>query len=238
MGPHAIKVMASGGVVSPTDPIRLPQYSEEELRAVVDEARRRDSYVAAHAYPAQAIRRAVEAGVRSIEHGNLLDDAAADQMAAAGAFLVPTLIAYDAMDRRGDEARLSSDGQQKNREVLERGQAAAALALKAGVRVGWGSDLMGSLEDEQLGGLRLQVEALGLAQTLRSVTEVNAELLQLTDRGQVAVGQRADLLLLPGDLADDPALLWEERPGRVVIQAGRIVARDGHLVGMPSPSLR
>lgn len=230
MGAHAIKVMASGGVVSATDPIRLGQYSDEELAAIVDEATRRDSYVAAHVYPADLVRRVVALGVRSVEHGNLLDEAAAAEMAAAGAFLVPTLIAYDAMDRRGAEAGLSADGQAKNQEVLVRGQEAVRIALAAGVSVGFGSDLMGDLEDEQLGGLRLQTEAAGLEQTLRSATEVNAELLRLPDRGRVAEGLRADLVVLPGRLEDDPALLWEERPGRAVIQAGRVVARDGRLV--------
>lgn len=234
-GAHAIKVMASGGVVSPTDPILIPQYSEEELRAVVDEAARRESYVAAHAYPAPAIARAVAAGVRSIEHGNLLDQQVAGQMAQAGAFLVPTLIAYDAMNRRGPECGLPPDGQRKNQQVLERGQEAVRIALREGVAVGWGSDLMGDLEDEQLAGLRLQAEAAGWEQTLRSATEVNAELLRLGDRGRVAEGLRADLLMLPGDLADDPALLWEPRPGRVVVQGGRVVARDGRLVDGPAP---
>lgn len=230
MGAHAIKVMASGGVVSATDPIRLGQYSDEELVAAVDEARRRDSYVAAHVYPADQIRRVVALGVRSVEHGNLLDEEAAVQMAAAGAFLVPTLVAYDAMHRRGAEAGLSQEGQRKNQEVLAQGQDAVRIALAAGVRVGFGSDLMGDLEDEQLVGLRLQVEAAGLEATVRSVTQVNAELLRLPDRGRVAEGLRADLLVLPGRLEDDPALLWQERPGRTVIQAGRVVARDGRLV--------
>lgn len=229
-GAHAIKVMASGGVVSATDPIRLGQYSDEELAAVVDEARRRDSYVAAHVYPAEEVRRVVALGVRSVEHGNLLDEQAAAEMAAAGAFLVPTLITYDAMSRRGAEAGLSEEGQRKNQEVLERGQQAVRTALAAGVAVGFGSDLMGDLEDEQLAGLRLQTAAAGLDETLRSATEVNAALLRLPDRGRVAEGLRADLLVLPGRLADDPALLWEERPGRTVIQAGRVVARDGRLV--------
>lgn len=230
MGAHAIKVMASGGVVSATDPIRLGQYSDEELSAIVDEARRRDSYVAAHVYPADLVRRVVALGVRSVEHGNLLDETAAAEMAAARAFLVPTLIAYDAMHRRGAEAGLSEDGQVKNQEVLERGRQAVQIALAAGVQVGFGSDLMGDLEDEQLAGLRLQVDAAGLEATLRSATEVNAELLRLPDRGRIEEGLRADLLMLPGSLEDDPALLWEERPGRTVVQAGRVVARDGRLI--------
>ena len=99
-GSHVIKVFASGGVVSPTDPLRLSQYSAEELRAVCDEARRRNSYVAAHAYSPEAIAHAVTSGVRSIEHGNLLDDATAALMAEHGAYLVPTLIAYQAMAER------------------------------------------------------------------------------------------------------------------------------------------
>ena len=88
-GSHLIKVFASGGVVSPTDPLRLSQYSAEELRAVCDEAARRNSYVAAHAYSPEAITHAVTSGVRSIEHGNLLDDATAALMAEHGAYLVP-----------------------------------------------------------------------------------------------------------------------------------------------------
>ncbi|AXH96378.1 metal-dependent hydrolase family protein [Ornithinimicrobium avium] len=229
-GVHAIKVMASGGVVSPTDPIQLSQYSEEELETVCREAARRGSYVAAHAYPAEAVRRAVAAGVRSIEHGNLIDEGAADDMAAAGAFLVPTLVAYDAMSRRGSDSGLSAEGLRKNGEVLLRGQDAVQLAHRAGVRVGWGSDLMGDLEDEQLRGLELQADASGLDETLRSATEVNAELMGLTDRGRIEVGLRADLLILPGRLAEDPALLWTNRPGRIVIQSGRVAARDGRLV--------
>src|SRR5262249_22620004 len=75
-GAHAVKIMASGGVISPSDPLRVPQYSPEEIRAVTDETTRRGSYVAAHAYSAEAIRAAVANGVRSIEHGNLLDEPA------------------------------------------------------------------------------------------------------------------------------------------------------------------
>ncbi|WP_417563414.1 amidohydrolase family protein [Microbacterium sp.] len=100
-GAHAIKIMTSGGVFSLTDPIRNPQYSAEEVRAVVEEATRRGSYVAAHAYSSEAVIHSIENGVRSIEHGNLIDAATAARMARLGAFLVPTLAAYDAMDRRG-----------------------------------------------------------------------------------------------------------------------------------------
>jgi imidazolonepropionase-like amidohydrolase len=219
-GAHAIKVMTSGGVVSPSDPIRRPQYSAGEIRAVTEEAERRGSYVAAHAYSPEAIAHSVSGGVRSIEHGNLLDPPTADLMASHGAYLVPTLAAYEALDRRGAELGLSPVSQAKNREVLHAGQQAIRLAREAGVPIGWGSDLMGPLEDHQLHGLRLQVEVEGPLETLRSATSVNAALLRREDLGRIAVGARGDLVIFAGNPIDDPALLWSA-DGRTVIAGGR-----------------
>ncbi|MEV4346339.1 amidohydrolase family protein [Actinoplanes sp. NPDC049596] len=223
-GAHAIKIMASGGVVSLTDPIRIPQYSPEEIQAVTSEAARRGSYVAAHAYSPEAIRHAVENGVRTIEHGNLLDADTATLMAAKGAFLVPTLAAYDAMDRRGDALGMAPISQQKNREVLEAGRKAVELARAAGVQVGFGTDLMGVLEEEQLQGLRLQVEVDGPLLALRSATSVNAELIGRDDLGRVAPGAVADLLVIDGNPFDDSSVLWAGPANRTVIQAGAIVS--------------
>jgi imidazolonepropionase-like amidohydrolase len=219
-GAHAIKIMTSGGVVSPSDPIRIPQYSPEEVRAVTGEAARRGSYVAAHAYSPEAIVHSVENGVRSIEHGNLLDAPTADLMAARGAFLVPTLAAYDAMERRGAELGLAAVSQAKNREVLAAGRQAIEIARSAGVRIGFGTDLMGELEDEQLHGLRLQVEVGGALETLRSATSVNAELIGRDDLGRVAVGASADLVLFDGNPFEDPSVLWRGPDSQTVIQAG------------------
>ena len=114
----------------------MPQYSPEEIRVVAEEAARRGSYVAAHAYSAEAIAVAVANGVRSIEHGNLLDAPTAALMAERGAFLVPTLVTYDAMERRGAELGLAPVARAKNREVLDAGRAAIGLAREAGVRIG------------------------------------------------------------------------------------------------------
>lgn len=222
-GAHAIKIMASGGVVSPTDPIRLPQYSAEEIAAIVDEATRRESYVAAHAYSPEAIRHCIDHGVRSIEHGNLLDEPTAQAMAERAAFLVPTLATYDAMDRRGAQAGMSAVARAKNREVLSAGRDAVATARAAGVRIGFGTDLMGELEDEQLTGLRLQTEVEGPLRTLRSATSVNADLLQRPDLGRLRVGSAGDVVVLPGNPLSEPALLWSPRRPPVVIARGRIV---------------
>ncbi|MBN8207084.1 amidohydrolase family protein [Microbacterium esteraromaticum] len=219
-GAHAIKVMASGGVFSLTDPIRIPQYSEDELRAVVDEATRRGSYVCAHAYSSEAVQHAITAGVRSIEHGNLIDEQTAKLMAQAGAFLVPTLAAYDAMDRRGADIGLNAISLQKNSEVLAKGQHAVRLAHAAGVRVGFGTDLMGDLEDDQLAGIRLQVEAGSAADTLRSMTTVNAELIGDPALGHLGAGAYGDAVLLASDPLTDPSALWRQDSRVAVIRAG------------------
>lgn len=219
-GAHAIKVMASGGVFSLTDPIRIPQYSENELRAVVDEATRRGSYVCAHAYSSEAVQHAITAGVRSIEHGNLIDEQTAELMAQAGAFLVPTLAAYDAMDRRGADIGLNAISLQKNSEVLAKGQHAVRLAHAAGVRVGFGTDLMGDLEDDQLAGIRLQVEAGSAADTLRSMTTVNAELIGDPALGHLGAGAYGDAVLLASDPLADPSALWRQDSRVAVIRAG------------------
>ncbi|HEY1641894.1 MAG TPA: amidohydrolase family protein [Streptosporangiaceae bacterium] len=221
-GAHAIKIMTSGGVMSLADPIRIPQYSAEEIRAVTEEAARRGSYVAAHAYSPEAIAHSVSNGVRTIEHGNLLDAETAAAMAAADAFLVPTLACYDAMERRGEEIGMVAVSRQKNREVLESGQRAVELARAAGVRVGFGTDLMGLLEDEQLNGLRLQAEVDGIWTALRSATSVNAELIGRPDLGRVAEGCVADLLVLDGNVADTPSVVWAPAAERTIVQGGQV----------------
>jgi len=223
-GAHAIKVMTSGGVFSLTDPIRVPQYSPEELRAITEEAARRGSYVAAHAYSSEAVMHSIENGVRSIEHGNLIDSATAAAMAAAGAFLVPTLAAYDAMDRRGAEIGLNEISLAKNTEVLSRGQEAIQFALAAGVSVGFGSDLMGDLEDDQLCGVRLQIQAAGALEALRSLTEVNARLIGDARLGHLGAGAFGDAIVLSADPIAEPSALWEPDARAAVVQGGSVVA--------------
>jgi len=220
-GAHAIKIMASGGVMSLTDPIRVPQYSSDEISAVTEEAARRGSYVCAHAYSPEAIQHAVRNGVHSIEHGNLLDRATAEMMAERGAVLVPTLATYDAMGRLGVEIGMNRISLAKNSEVLEHGRRAIEVAREAGVPIGFGTDLMGELEREQLNGLKLQTEVEGVVRTLQSATLVNATILGRDDLGVVEPGAAGDLVLLPGNVLDNPALLWGDE--RTVIQAGQVV---------------
>jgi len=220
-GAHAIKIFTSGGVASPTDPLRSRQYSAEEVRAVTDEASRRDSYVAAHAYSPRAIIHSVTNGVRTIEHGNLLNEQAAALMAEHGAYLVPTLIAYDAMGRRGPGLGLSPVSERKNREVLEAGLSSIDIARRAGVRIGLGTDLVGDLEDEQLREFRNRCEVDTVGDVLRSATSVNASILRRPDLGVIREGAVADLVVLAGNPFEQTDVLWS--PERMVIRSGTVV---------------
>lgn len=222
-GAHAIKIMASGGVVSLTDPIRIPQYSAEEIRVVCEEAGRRGSYVAAHAYSPEAIVHAVTNGVRSIEHGNLLDQETAKVMADHGAVLVPTLVTYLAMSERGRDMGMPEAALRKNAEVLAAGKNAIELATAAGVLVGFGSDLMGDLEVEQLRGLQSQHEVQGTLELLRSLTSRNARILDVDHVGSIRAGAIGDLVVLARDPFVHPDALWLESERRVVVKSGVLV---------------
>lgn len=221
-GAHAIKMMTSGGVVSPADPLRVPQYSAEEIAVATAEAGRRGSYVTVHAYSPEAIIHSVRNGCRSVEHGNLLDAEAATIMAEHGAFLVPTLAAYEAMRTRGAALGLPDVARRKNQEVLDAGRDSIPTARAAGVPIGFGSDLMGDLQDDQLNGLRLQAEVDGLPNALHSATSVNAALIQRDDLGRIAPGCVGDLLVLSGDVFARPELLFDERHPRTVIRSGTV----------------
>ena len=219
-GAHVIKLFTSGGVFSPTDPLRNPQYSPDEVAAACYEARVRGSYVAAHAYSPEAIIHSVRNGVRTIEHGNLLDEESAALMAERDAYLVPTLGCYDSMDRRGDQLGLPSVSQEKNREVLKRGLDSIRIAREAGVRIGLGTDLMGDLEDDQLFEFRTRCQVEPVSAVLRSATAVNAEIIGHPGLGSTREGTKADLVVLDGNPFDRPDVLWTA--DRIVIKSGEV----------------
>ncbi len=222
-GAHAIKVMTSGGVFSLTDPVRVPQYSSEELRAVCDEAARRGTYVTAHSYSSESVMHSIENGVRCIEHGNLIDAETAGEMAARGVSLVPTLATYDAMGRRGAELGLNRISLAKNEEVLTKGKEAAATALAAGVRLGFGTDLMGDMEDDQLNGVRLQAEAIGAEQALHSMTAGNAQIFGDATLGHLGIGAHGDAMILDGNPLEDFSVVWAEDARRTIVQGGAVI---------------
>ena len=224
-GAHAIKVMASGGVASPSDPLWLEAYTPAELEAAVEEAARWRTYVLAHAYTPGAIRRAVEAGVRSIEHGNLLDEPTAKLMAERGTFLVPTLVTYWAIAEHGAAFGLPRWALEKVHEVLDAGRGSVEVARAAGVDVGFGTDLLGEAGVFQSRELSLRADIEPGAEVLRSATAVNARLLgREGDLGVVAEGARADLLVVDGDPTADVSILeGDGRHLRAVVRRGELV---------------
>jgi imidazolonepropionase-like amidohydrolase len=223
-GAHHVKVMASGGVASPTDRIDSAQFSMDELRAVVEEATSANRYVAAHAYTARAITRALEAGVRSIEHGNLLDDESVDALLDTKAFLVPTLVTYWALKEEGMEHGLPRSSWEKVDAVLGAGLEALERASRAGVRIVYGSDLLGGMHRHQAQEFRIRADVQPALEVLRSATTTAAELLDLVGEvGVIAPGARADLLLVDGDPIDDAGVLADPaRNLRCVVQDGRV----------------
>ena len=207
-GATQIKILASGGVASPYDPIWNLQYSEEEVRAIVEEARAWRTYVLAHAYSPEAIRRSIEFGVRSIEHGNLIDRATAEHVAGADAFVVPTLATYDALHRFGRELGFTETNMAKLAEVREAGLGSLEILQRAGVKIGWGTDLLGPMHRHQSREFIIRAEAMAPFDIIRSATLVNAELLNRAgDLGVVAPGARAGLIAVDGDPLTDISLL-------------------------------
>ena len=224
-GADQIKVMAGGGVSSPTDPIDGTQYSMEELRAICEEAEAANTYVMAHAYSPRSIVRAMQAGVRSIEHGNLLDEAAAKEMRKAGAWLVPTLVTYDSLAREGAKLGWPDVMLEKLERVRTAGIESLRIAKAAGVPIGFGTDLLGPMHDDQSNEFTIRLGAMSATEVLQSATSVNARLLgREGELGVVARGARADLVVVDGDPTADLALLQQQGARMpVVMKDGRFV---------------
>ena len=221
-GASQIKVMASGGVASPTDPIGFTGFSEDELRAICAEAEAAQTYVMAHAYTPAAIRRAVACGVRTIEHGNLADDATAQAMAAAGAIAVPTLVTYDALADQGAALGFPPDSVAKIDAVRGAGLESLDIFRRAGTKMAFGTDLLGELHPRQSDEFLIRTKVLSPAEVLRQATSGAAEVLRMEGRlGVVQAGAIADLLVVDGDPLRDISVLCDQgRRLDVVMKAG------------------
>lgn len=224
-GATHLKLMASGGVSSPTDRILNTQFAEDEIVAAVQEASAAGIYCMAHAYTPRAIQRAVRAGVRSIEHGNLLDMETAQLIHRHGAFLVPTLSTYDALAREGVEAGLPRAMRAKVDEVLQAGLHALELAAATGIQLVYGSDLLGPMHRHQLNEFAIRREVQKPIDIIRSATVTAAALFDLSGHiGIVAPGAQADLLVVDGNPLEDLDVL--QNPQEFL----RMIMRDGDLI--------
>ena len=224
-GANQIKIMAGGGIASPSDPLEGTQFSIEELRAACEEAEAANLYAMAHAYSPRAVTRAVQAGVRSIEHGNLIDEASARVMKSHGAYLVPTLSTYVALAREGARLGWSAEMLEKLARVRQRGIEAVQIARAEGVPVVFGTDLLGHMHDQQSGEFDLRMQAMSPVEALQSATIVAARLMRQEGQiGQLVQGAWADLLVVEGDPTRGLGMLTAPEQGlRLIMQAGRVV---------------
>jgi imidazolonepropionase-like amidohydrolase len=223
-GATQLKVAVSGGVVSSTDSIQDIQLTVEELQAVVAEANARDTYVLAHAHNIGGIRNGLAAGVRSFEHASLLDEDTANEIAMAGAYVVPTLAVLHVMPREWEDWGLSESMLSRLEGLEDAMGRSVKLAAAAGVPLGSGSDLLGPEQRHRGLELTLKSRLLGPMAALVSATRTNAELLQREgDIGTITEGKLADLVVFDGDPLQDPELFDQPERVVVVIQGGKVV---------------
>ncbi len=224
-GAHHVKIMLSGGVASPTDRVDSTQSSDDEIRAVVEEAAAQNRYVTGHAYTARAVNRGLRLGVRGIEHGNLIDAESLELFLEHGAFLIPTLVTYQNLAREGAEFGLPPASVAKVADVLDAGLDALDRATRAGVDVVFGTDLLGGMHRHQSEEFAIRAQVQSSEQVLASATTTAARLLQRGGEiGVLEPGALGDLLVVDGDPLDDVTVLARpEENLRVVVQNGRVV---------------
>jgi imidazolonepropionase-like amidohydrolase len=221
-----IKIMASGGAMSPSDELDTTQFTVAEMRAAVEEAQAVGKYVLSHAYSDTAVRRAIEAGVRSIEHGNLIREAAAKAIKDADAFLVPTMVTYEAIYREGK--RYGIGDHQIAKIDLARQQSVQGLthAYKAGCKIGSGSDLLGDMAAQRAVEFELKAQVMKPMEVLLSATKVNAELFRMPDKiGTVEPGKYADLLVVEGNPLRNLRVFQNADNLKVIMKDGRFAKK-------------
>ena len=226
-GAHAIKIMAAGGVTSPSDPLLGLQYSEDEIRAAVEEAEHRGTYVLAHAYSDEAIHRSLGCGVRSIEHANFIELETAEFAERSGAFVIPTLVTYQAMIDRGKEIGLPAYSVRKVSEVHQAGLTSLENLKKAETNTGFGTDLFGPLHDMQSYEFGIRSEVLTPFEILQSATKINAELLNMNEQlGCIKPGALADILIVDGNPLRDILILQQPNSAIThIMKSGRFYKR-------------
>ena len=226
-GSDFIKIMSSGGVASPSDPFDCVQFTPEEIRAITLETDHRHTYTTAHGYTPDAIRQAIDSGVRCIEHGNCIDAATATRMAELDVVMVPTLVTYKAMQEVGAKMGMPQVNLDKNAGVFDQGRASIAIAKDAGVELGFGTDLLGETQPWQNQEFAIRAELEPAADVLRSMYVTNAELCKMEGEvGVIAPGAYADVVVSAANpLEELPALAHPDANLTAIVHHGLPVAR-------------
>lgn len=227
-GAHCIKIMGSGGVASPTDPIWMNQYRDDEISAIVHETVERRSYTAAHCHPASAIRRCTELGVRTIEHGTLIDPETAAFVAKSGNFVIPTMVIIFGLIELGRKLGFPAVSQEKAEIAARQAMEGLDHMRQAGVKMGFGTDLLGKLYTQQCREFTLRSEVFSPLEILRQATSINADALMLKDKlGCVAPDAYADLLVVDGDPLENIQLLAADGHHlKLIMRAGELVKNE------------
>jgi imidazolonepropionase-like amidohydrolase len=221
-----IKIMASGGAMSPGDELDTTQYTVEEMRAAVAEARAVGKYVLAHAYSPSAVRNALEAGVRSIEHGNLIDETVAKEIKKAGAYLVPTMVTYEAIWRDGKGYGITEHQLHKINLAREKSVEGLTCAYRAGCKIGSGSDLLGDMQSQRTVELELKGQVMKPMEVLLSATRINAEIFRMErEVGSVEPGKYADLIAIKGNPLKDLRVFQNQDNLHLIMKGGAICKR-------------
>ena len=233
-GADQIKIFADGEVVAqnPSDRAMPGQwkFTVEEIRAAVETAEAAGSYVMAHTYGSKAVMNCLEAGVRSIEHANLIDEKTVHALAKSSAFYVPTLTVYELMSREYKD-ELDAFTREKLEFVGNSGMTVLETAHRAGVRIASGSDIIGPLQRFKGRELAVKAEVMGPMGAIVSATKTNAELMRLDDSiGTVEPGKLADLIVVDGNPLEDISIFESglERV-RLVMREGRVCKNLGVL---------
>ena len=227
-GSDFLKIMSSGGVSSPTDPFDSIQYTAEEIKTINVEAEHRHTYVTSHAYSPESIRLAIDNGVQCIEHGNLIDDATAEHIAPRGVTMVPTLITYRAMRELGAKMGMPARNLEKNQGVFEAGQQSIEIARRAGLDLGFGTDLLGEAQVQQNQEFLIRAELESAVDVLRSMYVVNPRLCGLEGKvGLIQPGAQADLLISEVNPIDDLRRLGDPEANlSAIVLRGQVVKRS------------
>lgn len=221
-GANHVKLMLSGGVASPTDRLTNDQFSIEEIKAAVEEAEMSDLYVMAHTYSARAVNRAIACGVRTLEHCNLIDETSVELFVKHGAWMVPTLVTYQALAKEGVASGLPKDVEHKIYIVLDKGLGALEMAHKAGVKLAYGTDLLGAMHRHQLDEFAIRAQVQPNIEIIRAATCYAADLFREAGQtGVIAAGARADVIVVDGDpIADIDCLRDPDRRLKVIMKDG------------------
>mgnify|MGYP000645646545 FL=1 len=224
LGASQVKLMASGGIMSPIDALESVQFTVGEMQAAVCEADMAGKYVLAHCHTSPSVKNALAAGVRSIEHGSILDEETAKGIVEHGAFMVPTLLVMDVLAKSAEAGDIPHYSQMKLRQVHTQMPVSVDLAARAGVPLGSGTDILGARQSGRGAELSLKARVIGPMNAILSATSTNARLFRMEDRiGRVEEGMEADLIGIAGDPLGDINVLADGGNVRLVVKGGQVV---------------